>query len=242
MGINRVLAVTTVSTCLVLSISGEAQAKNIESYEDYRLYCSPAAFQYGVQSPDCSRYKGIYENRLQEELDQRQNRRRSTEQENREESGNLRKSFIGGTFGTYFPDADGVNTGYGGMILGGTKFNRNLGIDSEIGYLVGGTDIEGVDYNAWAFFISPRFMLPFTEKENPSYLYLSPGIGTSKASLDAGSISVEDDLRFTWQGKLGVSLPISEKYSSFAQVRYASQAADNTIDFFSSEVGFTFEY
>ena len=85
-------------------------------------------------------------------------------------------------------------------------------------------------------------MLPFTEKENPSYLYLSPGVGASRASVDISNITIEDSTRFTWQTKLGLSLPIDDRYTSFAQVRYASQTADNTVDFFSSEVGFTFEY
>jgi len=101
MRVNKGFTVTAVATCLLFSISGEAQAKNIDSYEDYRMYCSSAAFQYGVQSPDCSRYKGIYENRLQEELQQRQIRRRSTQRGASPEF--KTKGYVGGSLGAFFP-------------------------------------------------------------------------------------------------------------------------------------------
>ena len=60
----------------LLTIPNMAQAKDIESDRDYRDYCSPAAYQYGIQSPDCDRYHGIYKNRLQQQSQQRQIRRR----------------------------------------------------------------------------------------------------------------------------------------------------------------------
>lgn len=66
--IKNSLVATTIAISLVLSISSEAKARNINSYEDYKLHCSPGAYQYNVQSPYCNQYKKIYENRLQQEL------------------------------------------------------------------------------------------------------------------------------------------------------------------------------
>ncbi|MEL6788474.1 MAG: hypothetical protein AAFO76_13970 [Cyanobacteria bacterium J06607_15] len=44
------IVVSLVAISGLLTIPQVAQAKNIESYEDYRDYCSPAAYQYGIQS------------------------------------------------------------------------------------------------------------------------------------------------------------------------------------------------
>ncbi len=49
----------------LLTMPKMVQAKDIESYEDYRNYCSPAAYQYGIQSPNCDRFQNIYEHRFQ---------------------------------------------------------------------------------------------------------------------------------------------------------------------------------
>ena len=62
------------NSCLasIVAISGLltapniVRAKDIESYKDYQDYCSPAAYQYGIQSSDCDRYRSIYENRFQQ--------------------------------------------------------------------------------------------------------------------------------------------------------------------------------
>ncbi len=242
--IKNSLVATTIAISLVLSISSEAKARNINSYEDYKLHCSPGAYQYNVQSPYCNQYKKIYENRLQQELNQWYIRRSNTEQENsRNRYDNIIKPYLGGTLGVFFPDLDEANTGFGGSIFAGAKFNKNFGADLEFGLLGGGTDFEDVDYSVWALFVNPRLILPFTDKKNSSHLFFSPGIGISKAEVDLGnSMSVEDDTRFTWQIKLGLSFPIADRYNSFAQVRYATQTEDNTIDFFSSEVGFSIEF
>jgi hypothetical protein len=44
----------------LLIMPNMAQAKDIENYEDYRLYCGAAAYQYGVQSSDCDKFKSTY--------------------------------------------------------------------------------------------------------------------------------------------------------------------------------------
>ena len=234
---SKNILVTTVATTLVLTVASQAQANNIDSYQDYKLYCGPGAYQYGVQSRYCDQYEGIYGDKLQQELDQRQ-KRRNTQPQTIEEKANRIEPFIGGTIGAFFPTDEFANTGFGGSIFTGANFNRNIGADIEFGYLGGGTDFDDIDYSLWAIFIGPKFMLPLTNKENSSYLYLTPGIGVSQAEVDVDDIaSFEDSTRFSYQGKLGISFPVSNRVESFAQARYAAQASGDTVDFFSSEFG-----
>ena len=278
MRVNKVLAVTSVTACLVLSISSEAQAKNIESYDDYRMYCSPAAFQYGVQSPDCSRYKGIYENRLQEELEQRQIRRRSTQREASPEF--KTKGYVGGSLGAFFPTGDieglgtlidfvlGTNdfadnpdteldTGFGGSLFAGAKFNKNFATDLEFTLFSGGTDIDDTSFSQWGIYLNPRLILPLSKKESSIAFYLSPGIGISKGKVsydlpeattdflgteEGLGLSLEDDTSFAWQIKAGVDFPFEERYKGFTQVRYVNPTGENTIDTVSTEVGFAVEF
>ncbi len=220
-----------------------AQAKDIESYEDYRMYCSPAAYQYGIQSSDCDRYKDIYENQLQEELEQRQIRRRNTKQEeNDANQGNPIKGYIGGSLGVFFPDSDVLNTGLGVSLYGGAKFNKYFATDIEIDLLGGGTISSDIAYGVFAAFINPKFILPFTDKENSASAYLSPGIGISTLGVGDGDITVTDDTRLTWQAKAGISAPVSKRLSIFGQIRYTSQFEENTVDFFGTEIGLNFEF
>ncbi|MGF1590354.1 MAG: hypothetical protein ACFCU7_14130 [Pleurocapsa sp.] len=78
-------------------------------------------------------------------------------------------------------------------------------------------------------------------------MYISPGIGISQAIsvdniLENIYVVYVDDSRFTWQIKGGVSFPISRKFDLFGQLRYASQSADNTVDFFGTEIGVDFQF
>ena len=67
--------------------------------------------------------------------------------------------------------------------------------------------------------------LPLTGKKNSVALYLNPGIGISQLASnledeaeDFDRITfIEDDARFTWQVKTGVSLTVSSKFSILAQ-------------------------
>ena len=238
-----------------------AQAKDIESYEDYRDYCSPAAYQYGIQSPDCDRYRSIYENRRLEETKQsepRQRRRRDARKETSDTNQDNRiKGYVGGSFGLFFPDADlsiidvntgseigsiDINTGFGVSFYGGAKFNKHFATDIEIALLGGGTDLSDINYGVFAAFINPRFILPLTDRNNGVSLFLSPGIGISQASIGDSDVISLDDYRFTWQAKAGVSIPVNQRLSTFGQVRYASQTEENTIDFLGTEVGLNFEF
>ena len=89
-------------------------------------------------------------------------------------------------------------------------------------------------------------------------LFLSPGVGVSQLSssledeidsdiegdnddFDRTTI-IEDDARFTWQIKGGVSIPVSSKFSIIPQVRYASQTGDNAVDYFGTEIGVKFDF
>ena len=91
---------------LNMSIAANA-APRIDSYEDYRLYCSPLAFRHQVQSSDCDSYRNLYEQRLQQELEQRQIRRRSIRRQKRSsERANNNKFYLGASLGLGFPTND----------------------------------------------------------------------------------------------------------------------------------------
>ena len=318
-----------------------AQAKDIESYQDYRDYCSPAAYQYGIQSSDCDRYRNIYENRSQQELEQQQIRRRDTQGKSNANQNNRIKGYVGGSLGAFFPTEDveliefdeneiienfvesefgltieeleselgltieelesesglsfaeivelesglstdeiiesqlslaelgltaddlreistiDLDTGFGGSLFAGAKFNKNFATDLEFMLTGGGTEFDEVGYSQWGIFLNPKFILPLSQKENSVALFLSPGLGISKGKInydltDADaealgteeglSISLEDDLSFAWQVKLGLSVPFNNRYSGFTQVRYVNPTGENTIDLFSTEVGFAVEF
>ena len=237
--------------CLVtiLAISGlvtttdMAQAKDIESYEDYRDYCSPAAYQYGIQSPDCDKFKSIYEERYRQEYDLQPTRRDTKKRSTRREFSNSKtKGYIGATLGAFFPDTDVLNTGFGISLYGGVRFNEYVATDIEIDLLGGGTIESDVAYGVFAAFINPRFIFPFNDKENSASAYFSPGIGISALGVGDGDVTVTDDTRLTWQAKVGISAPVRRRLSIFGQVRYASQFEEDTVDFLGTEIGLNFEF
>lgn len=226
----------------LLTIPNMAQAKDIESYQDYRDYCSPAAYQYGIQSSDCDRYRNIYEQRYLQQTNPQQPRRRNVESEKNENDNEKGVSgYVGTTLGLFFPNEDFVNTGFGGNLYVGAKFNRYFATDLESVSIFGSTDY---DDNYWArgLFLNPRFILPFDNKADSSSLYISPGIGISQAvSIDDGYIYT-DDVHFTWQIKGGLTFPLIRNLDLFGQLRYVSQTADDTVDFFGTEIGIDFQF
>ncbi|MEM6613169.1 MAG: hypothetical protein AAF652_13115 [Cyanobacteria bacterium P01_C01_bin.72] len=109
---------------------------------------------------------------------------------------------------------------------------------------------EDESYVLGTFFLNPRFTLPFGRDRNNVALFLSPGIGISQLissvedevdDLDRTTF-IEDDIRFTWQIKGGVSVPVSRKFSVLGQLRYASQTGDEAIDYFGTELGASFNF
>lgn len=220
-----------------------AQAKDIESYQDYQDYCSPAAYQYGIQSPDCDRYKSIYEDKnIQELTPITEDNSTETLTKKRVRQDNVH-GYIGATIGAFFPNegfyTDDLDTGLGISLYGGVKFNRYIATDIEIAALAGATDDSDINYGVAALFINSKFMLPLDDRDRGAFLFLSPGIGVSEANInfDDLQIAVFDDSRFTWQVKAGISLPVSKRLSTFGQVRYASQTEEDTVDFFGTEIG-----
>jgi opacity protein-like surface antigen len=155
-----------------------------------------------------------------------------------------------------------VQTGFGSGLFAGIKLNRYFGTDLEFNVLAGEIDSDLDDdqtYVMSGIFLNPRFTLPLNERKNSLALFLSPGIGISQLSasvedeissdteedddedLDRTTIT-EDDSRFTWQIKGGVSIPVSSKFSVIPQLRYASQTGDNAVDYFGTEVGVKFDF
>lgn len=329
--VKQSLIFSSIAALTVLSLPVKANADTkIKSYEDYRLYCSPQAFRYQVQSSDCSLYQNIYENRLQQELKQQPVRRRTQKKANAKFK---TKVYVGGSIGAFFPTEDveliefdedevienffesefglsieeleaetglsfeeirelveaeiglstneiiesqlglsslglsseqlreiaslDLDTGFGGSLFVGGRFDRNFATDLEFMIFGGGTELDEVNFSQWGIFLNPKFIQPLSSKDRSVSLFISPGIGISKGKVnyeltDADaealgteeglSVSLEDDISFAWQIKLGLSIPFDEKYSSFTQVRYINPTGENTIDSLSTEIGFAVEF
>ena len=238
------------NSCLasIVAISGLltapniVRAKDIESYRDYQDYCSPAAYQYGIQSSDCDRYRSIYEQRYLQQTNPQQLQRRNAGSENKEKNNEEGVSgYVGTTLGLFFPNDDSVNTGFGSNLYVGAKFNRYFATDLESVSILGSTDNDD-NYWAWGLFLNPRLILPLENKPNSSSFYISPGVGISQAvSIDDGYIYT-DDVHFTWQIKGGLTFPLIRNLDLFGQLRYVSQTADDTVDFFGTEIGIDFQF
>ena len=252
---------TIIAVSGLIATSQTAHSQEIDSYEDYRLYCSPAAYQYNVQSPDCDRHKNLYENRLQQELEESQIRERTAKEQSDANQNNRIKGYVGGSLGAFFPTEDveliNLDTGFGGSLFAGAKFNKNFATDIEFMLATGGTELDEVSYSQWGIFLNSKFILPLSNKAKSVAFFLSPGVGISKGKVsydltdaDAAAlgseeglrISIEDDLSFAWQAKLGLSVPFSNRYSGFTQVRYVNPTGENTIDLFSTELGLSVEF
>jgi opacity protein-like surface antigen len=244
---NNYVASTIIAISTLLTISGIAQAENIESYEDYKLYCGDAAYQYNVQSPDCDQVKSIFEERYQQEESQilKKDTPENTSTQQKSSNDDI-KGYLGISTGLFFPDEEFFNTGVGVSLYSGAKFNKYFATDIEVGLLGGGTEASEIDYEVFAAFINPRFIFPLTDKENSASVYFSPGIGLSSLGISINDndeeITLADETRFTWQVKAGVSLPVSKRFSTFGQIRYASQTEDSTMDFWGTEIGLNFEF
>ncbi|MGL5794713.1 MAG: outer membrane beta-barrel protein [Waterburya sp.] len=244
---NNYVASTTIAISTSLMISGIAQAEKIESYEDYKLYCGYGAYQYNVQSPDCDKFKSSFEERYQQEQSQpvKKDTQDNTSTQQKSSNDGI-KGYLGVTTGLFFPDEEFLNTGLGVSLYSGAKFNKYFATDIEVGLLGGGTEVSEFDYEVFAAFINPRFIFPLTDKENSASVYLSPGIGLSSLGITISEndeeITLTDETRFTWQIKTGISLPVSKRFSTFGQIRYASQAQDSTVDFWGTEIGLNFEF
>lgn len=249
----------TLASVLIVGSSGLAKAQEINSYEDFKLYCSDAAYQYNVQSSYCDEYRPYYQQQLQEELYQQNIQYQDAEINRRNTNQTDIEGYAGITLGAFFPDQnlsdeqenflvnligtdDILNTGFGGSIFIGAKWNKYVGTDLEFIYLGGSTEFDDVDYSVWGLAINPRFFIPFTRDANSISLFISPGLGISTAELDRENINFEDETRLTWQIKAGLSFPIQEQYNAFLQVRYASQFEEDTINFFGTEIGFSINF
>lgn len=235
-------SVLPVTISLISIFSYQAEASEIKTKEDYRLYCGPAAYQYNVQSPDCDRLQDLFEDKAIENESERiyKPRRRNTERENKS---NNNKDGVSGYLGTtilglYFPENESLNTGFGGSFFGGVKFNRFVGLDLELGGFFGGNEDDDA-YLIWSAFLNPRFFIPLSSENKHLALYISPGIGISQLVEEYDT----DDARLTWQIKGGVAIPIYKRLGGYAEIRYADQFVDEDENIdggaFGTELGIT---
>lgn len=221
--------------------STKVQAQEIRTLEDYLNNCISEDEE--DLSEECDRFKEAYESE--------------------EPTGGI-GGYVGAVLGVYFLDLDedraiftgndvDIDTGFGSSLFAGIKFNRYLGTDIEFSGLVGNIDSdldEDENYTLAGLFLNPRFSLPLSDKNNSLAVYLSPGIGVSQLSSSLEdevddfdrTIIIEDDSRFTWQIKGGVSIPVSSKFSVLSQLRYTSQTGDDAIDYFGVELGAKFDF
>ena len=158
---NKLDAKITVLTTIFSICPGLlAQAQEINSVEDYQLYCSSAAYYYDVQSPECEKYKPIYEQQRQQEPNEEDSSPTIDNAEESTSSTEQVRGYAGVSLGAFFPNEELTDTGFGGSIFLGANFNKYIGLELEAGLLGGGTELDIADYSVWALFINPRFNLP----------------------------------------------------------------------------------
>lgn len=251
MNLNRVFTAIACSAVAFLPIA--VQGQEIKTLEDYLKQC--VGESEAEPNPECERLREANESPVESD----------DEAELVTESKSGISGYAGGTLGIFFPDIDesrpiftGDNvdlddTAFGSSLFVGIRFNRYLATDLELSGFVGELDSdldEDEDYTLGALFLNPRFILPLTSKQNSLSLFLSPGIGISQlvSSVEDEiddfdrTTFIEDDVRFTWQIKGGVSVPVSSKFSILGQVRYANQTGDETVDYFGTELGVNFDF
>ena len=231
--------IITISTLLVTSTV--AQAKEIKNHDDLRSYCSQAVSQYNIKDLDCNNSTTVLKlenNVLSAKRDAFTLVRRQTRRTSKSYGV---KGYIGISPGLFFPNLD-LNTGFGGGIYGGIRFNKNFAADIELNAFGGEVEDSILTYGVFAGFINPRFIFPFSEREKSLAIYISPGIGFS----GIGAVSQEDiaaaRTHFAWQVKSGIAFPFSSKLSGFGQVKYINQTGDSTVDFLGTELGLNFEF
>jgi len=253
-------AVSFAAIALFSTTAVQAQETRIRTLKDYLNNCIPEDESDEDLPEECDRLKEARESKKEN------NRPREAEK-----TGGI-GGYAGVVLGVLFPDIDedrpvfagenvDLSTGFGSSIFGGIKFNRYFGTDIELSGFAGEIDSD-LDEDQYYFmsgaFLNPRFTLPLNDSKNSLALFLSPGIGVSQLSasvedevssdledddddFDRTTI-IEDDSRFTWQIKGGVSIPVSSKFSIIPQVRYASQTGDNAASYFGTEVGVRFDF
>ena len=254
--LKKTLILSILSVLALFSVT-TVQAQEIRTLKDYLDNC--------ISSDDEDRELPEQCDRLREAQEQQEEQ---SPQKEEERTGGI-DGYAGVTLGVFFPDIDeerpvfegddvDVDTGFGSSIYAGIKFNPYFGTDLELAGFAGDIDSdldEDQTYFMSGIFLNPRFTLPLnSNNKNSLALYLSPGIGVSQLSasledeledesddFDRTTI-IEDDARFTWQVKGGVSIPVSSKFSITPQLRYASQTGDNAVDYFATEVGVKFDF
>lgn len=117
---------------LLLSNSQVSQAQEINNYEDFKLYCSDAAYQYDVASPYCNEVRPYFQEQIQEDLNQQpKNNIQKYEFESTKEKQNNIYSYAGIALGAFFPDEELFKTEFGGSIFIGVKWNRYVATDVD---------------------------------------------------------------------------------------------------------------
>ena len=258
----RLTATITLGITLSLIATRSVTAQEIRTLKDYLENCIQ---ENEADIPEeCDRLREGIESREEAET-------KEQEQEQEEKSGGI-GGYAGVTLGAAFPDIDedrpifqgedlDINPGFNSSLFVGIKFNSYLATDLEFNAFAGEIDSdfdEDQNYFMSGIFLNPRFILPLNKKKNSLALFLSPGLGVSRlaASVEDEITSdiegdddefdrttiIEDDSRFTWQIKGGVSIPVSSKFSIIPQLRYASQTGDNSVSYFGTEVGIKFNF
>ncbi|MEM8832767.1 MAG: outer membrane beta-barrel protein [Cyanobacteria bacterium P01_G01_bin.19] len=245
---------------LLFSPLAKAEAQEIRTLKDYLDNCIQEDEDNIPE--ECKRLKKaneIEENEAEEE------------EEEEEKSGGI-GGYAGVSLGVAFPDIDedrpifqgddvDIDAGFSSSLYAGIRFSRFLGADLEFAGVVGELDSdldEDQNYFISGVFLNSRFTLPLNNNKNSLSLFLSPGIGVSQLSssledeIDSDipgddddfdrTTFIEDDTRFTWQIKGGISIPISSKFSIIPQLRYVSQTGDNAVDYFGTDVGVKFDF
>ena len=115
---NKLDAKITVVTAIFSICPGlVAQAQEINSVEDYQLYCSSAAYYYDVESSECEKYKPVYEQQRQQEPEQNDEVSPTDSTEESTRSSEQVRGYAGVSLGAFFPNEELADTGFGGSIF-----------------------------------------------------------------------------------------------------------------------------
>ncbi len=249
------------SIFLMTSLIQPVLAQEINSKEDFEIWCSPQAYYYNAQHPDCEELRKIWvpetrENpvvRPREEPQTRENQR-PREEHRFVEGTPTRRNYGTVTGGAFFQSANDDDrfepeTGAGFPLSYGHLYGPNFALETELVSITGNARV-GIFEGPYIFLglvVAPMFRLPFSQSSRSAF-FVSPGIGFGFTTFNTSNSIVPlegDDSGFVFQIKTGVEFEISNKLSLLFQGRYVNTSAGLTsvapnLGTWSPEIGIRF--
>lgn len=216
-------------------------AQEINSKEDFEIWCSPEAYYYNAQHPDCEELRKIWvpetkENpvvRPREEPQTRENQR-PREEHRFVEGTPTRQNYGTLTGGAFFPSTDSelvdLETGIGFSVNYGRLLGRNFALEAEF-VPITGTIEAPLTYTFFGLIVAPVLRLPLSQSSKTA-LFISPGVGFGSVKLDLDNSDLfAEDTSFVFQVKAGFEVEISKSLTLLLQGRYLNTSAGDAVIF-----------